>query len=270
MPVNVQQILIFRLRPLLENTTRMLFGGVRQKKPSMDQWLQRSCCQNLLSSPQRKARHCVLECFWEAGEFERLAPLIEAAFEPCVTKYRGVDWVCSCYTEVEDIRPDGVWAVAHAPLYDVLRPVLDACLDALRAWWIDLHPEQGTCQFRVRQSFVTRYQFNLGQTHLKPHFDGHHIQASFILQLHSPVGFVGGGLTVWDPFDHRIDYTMHTGDLCLLDHLTWHQSQPISQGERWVLVAFYEVIPVDPCIPQLKYDFLKLAIQREILETVDE
>ena len=49
---------------------------------------------------------------------------------------------------------------------------------------------------------------------------------------------------------------MNEGDICFLDKLVWHQANPITAGERWVLVIFYRTFRVDadgnpvqlPCI----------------------
>jgi len=68
--------------------------------------------------------------------------------------------------------------------------------------------------------------------------DGPHVDASLILQLHSPAGFKGGGISVWDSPDAQCFSQLRTGDLCLLDHMVYHQSHSICEGERWVLVVF--------------------------------
>lgn len=117
-----------------------------------------------------------------------------------------------------------------------MAPILDRLTLDLSAWWRTLRPENSACGLRRAQSFVTRYSAASGETHLTRHVDGPTVDASLILQLHSPKGFSGGGISVWDQGVHF--YQLRAGDLCLLDHLVWHQSHAVTAGERWVLVVF--------------------------------
>jgi len=92
------------------------------------------------------------------------------------------------------------------------------------------------------QSFVTRYLPYDGQRALLRHVDGVQVDCSAILALNPNEEFVDGGVTVWDKSPkQQFDYPMHPGDLCMLDNMVWHQGNPISGGERWVIVIFYSV-----------------------------
>eukprot|EP00933_Yihiella_yeosuensis_P061289 TRINITY_DN64097_c0_g1_i1.p1 TRINITY_DN64097_c0_g1~~TRINITY_DN64097_c0_g1_i1.p1 ORF type:complete len:590 (-),score=120.83 TRINITY_DN64097_c0_g1_i1:21-1619(-) len=135
-------------------------------------------------------------------------------------------------------------AKEHPELQQVLLPTLEGITEQLRLWWLDRHPDRDrNLSLRRIQSFVTRYRPNPGESYLKRHVDGPQVDASLILQLHSPLGFSGGGISVWDPgpFEGRRFFQLHAGDLCFLDHMVWHQSHPISSGERWVLVVFCQL-----------------------------
>ena len=97
---------------------------------------------------------------------------------------------------------------------------------------------------RRLQSFVTRYRPNVDETHLPRHIDGANVDGSLVLGLPTYSGFGdSGGLTVWDgeADGETFVYPVACGDACLLDSRVWHQSNPISHGERWVIVIFYEV-----------------------------
>ena len=64
-----------------------------------------------------------------------------------------------------------------------------------------------------------------------------------MLGLPTRESWQGGGLTVWDGDgeSERFDYPVAPGQACLLDARVWHQSNPITAGERWVIVVFYQV-----------------------------
>ena len=64
-----------------------------------------------------------------------------------------------------------------------------------------------------------------------------------MLGLPTRESWQGGGLTVWDGDgeSERFDYPVAPGQACLLDARVWHQSNPITDGVRWVLVIFYAV-----------------------------
>ena len=55
--------------------------------------------------------------------------------------------------------------------------------------------------------------------------------------------------TVWDgDGDSEVfEYPdLGPGDACVLDTRVWHQSNPITSGERWVVVIFYQVLTSTP------------------------
>eukprot|EP00439_Symbiodinium_sp_Y106_P084675 s149_g26.t1 len=174
------------------------------------------------------------------GKLEAVSSLIQAAYSPCHTSYLDAKgrWNISCYAELDDI-PDVMvpGAVVHIPMTEVLQPLLDELTAKLCTWWHSLHPEFSAFELHRVQTFVTRYRPHEGETHLTRHVDGPHVDASFILQLHSSI-YTGGGLRIWDAQGRSKDYAIETGDLCMLDHMVWHQSLPVTSGERWVLVVF--------------------------------
>lgn len=192
---------------------------------------------------QRPAsRHAVLEAAVDGSRLRALAPDVAAAFAPCDMTYLDESWNISCWAEVDD--PAYTAARLHPPLRDALAPVLEDVTEALRRWLAEQRPEFADRGLRRLQSFVTRYRPVAGETHLRKHIDGHHVCGSLILQLHGP-GFEGGGISVWDPRAERYFYPLQTGDLCVLERGVWHQSHPISSGERWVLVVFCDYLPSD-------------------------
>ena len=209
-------------------------------------------------------------------ELLSLAPLIEEAYAPCPTSYLDAkgQWNVSCYAELCDI-PDAIvpGAVEHAPMKRVLEPILDDLTTRLCKWWQGLHPEFDSFELRRVQTFVTRYRPQRGETHLTRHVDGPHVDASCILQLHSPQGFAGGGLRVWDATNQCNDYALDTGDLCMLDHMVWHQSNAVTSGERWVLVIFCQkqLAAVgkmrDPCKGEELVSFTDSEPQRATCQT---
>ena len=179
-----------------------------------------------------------------------LVPAIKEVYMPCRTSYLDAtgQWNISCYAELDDL-PDAMvpGAVVHPPMAVVLQPLLDGLTERLCTWWLARHPEFSAFELHRVQTFVTRYSVHRGETHLTRHVDGPHVDASFILQLHSE-RFTGGGVRVWDSENSRdyTDYALETGDLCMLDHLVWHQSLPVTSGERWVLVVFCQKRPKRP------------------------
>ena len=203
-------------------------------------WPGKGCCRRR-RTPGDGEKSCYAVV--RSGLCEELVALsapIEKAYAPCQTSYLDAkgQWNISCYAELDDL-PDAMvpGATTHPPMLNVLEPLLDMLTVRLRDWWHSLHPEFRAFHLHRVQSFVTRYRPQCGETHLTRHVDGPHVDASCILQLHSQKGFSGGGLRVWDA-DGYHDHPLETGDLCLLDHLVWHQSHTIESGERWVLVVF--------------------------------
>lgn len=187
-------------------------------------------------------RHAVLEAAVDASRLQALAPEVAAAFAPCDMTYLDESWNISCFADIND--PAMISARLHPPLRDVLSPLLEDVTEVLRRWLAERQPQLADRGLRRLQSFVTRYRPVAGETHLRKHIDGHHVCGSLVLQLHSPA-FEGGGISVWDPHKERSFYPLQAGDLCLLERGVWHQSHPISSGERWVLVVFCDYQPLD-------------------------
>ena len=104
-------------------------------------------------------------------------------------------------------------------------------------------PRCATRKLTRQQSFVTRYRPTPDETHLPRHIDGANVDGSLVLSLPTYDAFEGGGLTVWDGDGERevFEYPLAAGDAAMLDSRVWHQSNPITAGERWVIVVFYQV-----------------------------
>lgn len=200
-----------------------------------------SCCHRRRGTVQPAFGFKVVD----AGVHEalqRLATEIEDAYVPCRTTYLDAkgQWNISCYAELASDLPDLMvpGAVEHQPLQMALGPILPGLTKSLEAWWHEARPEKQGLSLRRVQTFVTKYSAVNGQTHLTRHVDGPQVHASMILQLHCPKGFEGGGVTVWDRQQRAHFLQLQAGQLCMLDHLVWHQSHPVTAGERWVLVIF--------------------------------
>ena len=185
----------------------------------------------------------------DLGLAQRLTELsyqIETCYQPCTTSYLDAKghWNISCYSELAEDVPDLMvpGAVQHPPLLALLLPLLDELTVHLTRWWHSIHPDKNGFTLRRVQSFVTKYSATHGKSHLTRHVDGPQVHASMILQLHSPKGFAGGGITVWDSEQQEHFYQLRAGELCLLDHMVWHQSNQVTSGERWVLVAFCQQV----------------------------
>lgn len=191
-------------------------------------------------APQPDLRHAIFKSAVDASLLRALVPDLVASFAPCEMTYLDDMWKISCWAEIDD--PAYTAARLHPPLRDVLAPVLEVVTEALRRWLAERHPENADRGLRRLQSFVTRYRPVTGETHLRKHIDGHHVCGSLILQLHGPE-FEGGGISVWDPHAEEYVYPLQAGDLCVLERGVWHQSHPISSGERWVLVVFCDYLP---------------------------
>ena len=184
-----------------------------------------------------------------SNKLEDLSSRIEALYLPCTTSYLDAkgSWDISCYAELAEDVPDLMvpGAYVHPPLLRVLEPLLEELTGHLTTWWHSVHPEKKTILLRRVQSFVTKYSATPGASHLTRHVDGPQVHASMILQLHSPKSFVGGGITVWDREGQQHFHQLRTGELCLLDHMVWHQSNQVTSGERWVLVVFCREIAME-------------------------
>ena len=199
-----------------------------------------------------------------------LSPKIEAAYLPCHTSYLDAkgQWNISCYAELVADLPDlmAPGALEHPPLLTVIEPLLERLTVYLQKWWHLIHPDKTSCTLRRVQSFVTKYSAECGKTHLTRHVDGPQVHASMILQLHSPKGFGGGGVTIWDRETREHVCQLRTGELCMLDHCIWHQSNIVTSGERWVLVIFCQEQPEwkDSCSDPGASEGVRLTCQEVI------
>lgn len=167
---------------------------------------------------------------------DALQPQVEDKFAAVDVNYYGKPWQCSSYTEKFEAFQISMNALEmNEQLLEVIRPMLDKCDEHFNTWFAELHPELDPSLFRRVHSFVTRYLPEEGQTHLRKHVDGKNVDGSAVIQL--PSTSEGGGLKVWDPEEE--DLMLDSGDIFLLDHGVWHQSNPITSGVRWVIVIFY-------------------------------
>ena len=188
----------------------------------------------------------------EPAKLEKCFDDIRATFSPQQVDYSNTaygknHWTLSCFMEYSNgVAAGNIDLAAGAPLLDVCRGLLDECDSVFLPWWETLHPKprNATRTLHRMQSFVTRYRPMPSETHLPRHIDGANVDGSLILGLPTYSSFgASGGLTVWDGEDdaEQFVYPVAAGDVCLLDSRVWHQSNPISDGERWVIVIFYEV-----------------------------
>lgn len=164
------------------------------------------------------------------------------------TAYAKDHWQLSCFMEYGGgVAAGKIDLGAGASLLAAAAPTLAACDAVFLGWYNEAHPylrSKSTRRLERLQSFVTRYRAAPDETHLPRHIDGAGVDGSLVLGLPSATGFGGGGLTVWDGESEaeRFDYPVGPGDACLLDSRVWHQSNPVTWGERWVLVIFYRVV----------------------------
>ena len=183
---------------------------------------------------------------------ERAFEAIRCAFAPQQVDYSNAaygknHWKLSCFMEYSNgVAAGSVNLAAGAPMLAACGPILAACDAVFLPWWETLHPcPRGATRELVRlQSFVTRYRPSPDETHLPRHIDGANVDGSLVLGLPTYSAFGdSGGLTVWDGENETEEfvYPVAAGDAALLDSRVWHQSNPISFGERWVLVIFYKV-----------------------------
>jgi len=127
-------------------------------------------------------------------------------------------------------------------LCEIGLPLLEACDEKITKWYNGMYGPTAVEKLTRLQSFVTRYLPFDGQRALLKHVDGVQVDCSAILALNPSDEFEGGGVTVWDSVPkQQYDYPMLPGDLCMLDNMVWHQGNPITAGERWVIVIFYSV-----------------------------
>ena len=199
-------------------------------------------------------RHSVIRGALDARLLEEVFDEIVSSFSPQQVDYSntayGKDhWNLSCFMQYTNgVAAGKVDLRAGERLMTVCAPILAACDDVFLRWYETLHPKRKTASRSLLrlQSFVTRYRPNPDETHLPRHIDGANIDGSLVLGLPSYAGFGGGGLTVWDGDGDRevFEYPdIGAGDACVLDARVWHQSNPVSSGERWVVVIFYQARP---------------------------
>ena len=199
-------------------------------------------------------RHSVIRGALDARLLEEVFDEIVSSFSPQQVDYSnttyGKDhWNLSCFMQYTNgVAAGKVDLRAGERLMTVCAPILAACDDVFLRWYETLHPKRKTASRSLLrlQSFVTRYRPNPDETHLPRHIDGANVDGSLVLGLPSHAGFGGGGLTVWDGDGDRevFEYPdIGAGDACVLDARVWHQSNPVSSGERWVVVIFYQARP---------------------------
>lgn len=192
-----------------------------------------------------KDRHVLVKHALQPEYLQRLFPDIKRAFKPQPIDYtkkvgysRYRNWKISCY-----LRAWPQWTpriAPHMPLVDVLDPILDDCVAQFKVWYNDLWGLRES-EVIIMNSFVTRYRTEEGETQLKKHVDGRHVDGSVILALPTDCPFEGGKLTVWEKRKgtlNEFEYAMKPGDMIFLDNMIWHQAHPITSGERWALVLF--------------------------------
>ena len=197
-------------------------------------------------------RHAVVHDAIPVPKLEACFDEIRAAFAPQQVDYSNTaygknHWNLSCFMEYTNgVASKGIDLDKGVPLMGVCADLLADCDRVFLTWYDSIHPRLSSTSRTLHrmQSFVTRYRPNPDETHLPRHIDGANVDGSLVLGLPTYDGFGdSGGLTVWDGEDDKehFRYPVAAGDACLLDSRVWHQSNPISHGERWVIVIFYEV-----------------------------
>lgn len=197
-------------------------------------------------------RHKVLKRQLSPAMLEGMFDDIVRTFTPQQVDYSntayGKDhWQLSCFMEYSNgVATGKVNLEAGRALASVCAPIIAQCDATFLDWYNELHPlPKGATRTLSRlQSFVTRYTSTPDETHLPRHIDGAAVDGSLVLGLPTYERFTGGGLTVWDGEGDAelFEYPVGCGDVCLLDSKVWHQSNPVTWGERWVLVIFYRVL----------------------------
>jgi hypothetical protein len=205
-------------------------------------------------------RHAVVHNAVDVRKLETVFDAVRENFAPQQVNYSntayGKDhWNLSCFMEYTNgVASKGIELAKGEPMARVCAEVLADCDRVFLEWYDTLHPRSRATKRTLHrmQSFVTRYRPNPDETHLPRHIDGANVDGSLVLGLPTYSAFgVSGGLTVWDGVDdaETFRYPVAAGDACLLDSRVWHQSNPITHGERWVIVIFYEVQTVKPPRP---------------------
>lgn len=202
-------------------------------------------------------RHAIVPGGVDVHKLEAAFDEIRSAFAPqqvdySNTAYAKNHWKLSCFMEYTNgVAAGGIDLAAGQRMYRACADILQDCDACFLKWYDQLHPRaRDSTRTLVRmQSFVTRYLPTPDESHLPRHIDGADVDGSLVLGFPTYSEFGdSGGLTVWDGEDDAevFRYPVAAGEVCLLDSRVWHQSNPITHGERWVLVIFYQVKTVRP------------------------
>lgn len=215
-------------------------------------------------------RHSLRQGAVPKEELNRIFPQLRAAFHPQTVRYgntnpnirksdgehgESIEWKVSCYLEISSsgggAKQKGVQTSQE--LRDICAPLLEHCDRAFVDFYTALHGAGSITALKRMQSFVTRYRPNPNESGLLRHIDGANVDGSIILALTGADGsgapidvpFTAGGVTVWErepgnAEEVAFEYPMRAGDVCALDNYIWHQGNPITSGERWALVIFYQ------------------------------
>lgn len=197
-------------------------------------------------------RHAIVKDGVAVSKLEAAFDDIRAAFAPqqvdySNTAYAKNHWNLSCFMQYTNgVAAGGINLAAGEPMFKVCESILADCDACFLEWFDKIHPraKDATRKLIRMQSFVTRYLPTPDESHLPRHIDGANVDGSLVLGLPTYSEFgASGGLTVWDGENDAevFKYPVAAGEVCLLDSRVWHQSNPISHGERWVVVIFYEV-----------------------------
>lgn len=202
----------------------------------------------LLKQRPRKRLYQCESSYFEDKYMSELFEKIKAVFEPQIISFNQYrNWRISCWMEIA--RSQRQAGLNRTPiskeLLRVMRPCLEKCDAYFRRTYRQVHGIFSIKKLRRLQSFVTRYRPRPKESALLRHVDGMLVDGSIVVGLPTDVPFSGGGLTIWDGHPDNPDATYHepvkSGDIVFLDHLVWHQANPIGSGERWALVIFYSV-----------------------------
>jgi hypothetical protein len=202
----------------------------------------------LLKQKPGKKLHVIEKEFFKMKMMVPLFQSIKKVFEPQIISFNQYrNWRISCWMEIEkNQRQAGLnYTKTSAELLKIMTPCLEQCDLFFKKCYRRIHGLFSIKKLRRLQSFVTRYRPRPKESALLRHVDGMLVDGSIVVGLPTDETFTGGGLTIWDGHPDNPDatykYPMGPGDICFLDHLVWHQANPIASGERWALVIFYSV-----------------------------
>ena len=202
----------------------------------------------LLNQKPGKKLHVVEKEYFEQKTMKPLFESIKTVFQPQIISFNQYrNWRISCWMEIEkNQRQAGLnYTKTSAELLKIMTPCLEQCDTFFKKCYRRIHGLFSIKKLRRLQSFVTRYRPRPKESALLRHVDGMLVDGSIVVGLPTDEPFTGGGLTIWDGHpdnpDATYSYPMGPGDICYLDHLVWHQANPIASGERWALVIFYSV-----------------------------